>query len=69
MWSIATVALKLALALFQHMQRQGLINEGKRQQFAKDMAAVMHATNLAEDVRSELEALSDDELRAMLRNQ
>jgi hypothetical protein len=49
------------------MERTRLIKEGERQQIAREMARAVQAASLADQIRAEVDKLTDDEVDAALR--
>ena len=67
MIKLALVALQVAAAVFQYLERRRLISEGERRQINLQLEATARAAAISKQVRTNVGKLNDDEIDAALR--
>lgn len=67
MLQLVLLLLQVTRLVLSHMERTRLIKEGERQQIAREMARAVQAASLADQIRAEVDKLTDDEVDAALR--
>jgi len=62
-WIKAAFALlQIIRAIMDYLERNRLIQQGERQQFARELAALAKAVNISQEVKDEIAKLSDAEV-------
>lgn len=67
MIKLAVLALQIAVAVIQYLERQRLLKEGERRQIAKELARTAMLVGLAKEVREEIGRMTFEEVDAALR--
>lgn len=67
MLQLVLLLLQVTRLVLSHMERTRLIKEGERQQIAREMVRAAQVASLANEIRAEVDKLTDDEVDAALR--